>query len=139
MSEENKAIVRRLYEEVWNLGDLDVLEDIVSADFVGHRSGQPDDLGPEAVRESVVALCEAFPDGRFTIEDMVVEGDRVAVRFTGRATHRGEFRGVQPTGRQITVTGIGIYRIYGGQIVERWENIDQLGLLQQLVAVPAVG
>ncbi len=139
MSEQNKAIVRRLYEEVWNLGDLDVVEDIVSADFVGHRSGRPDDLGPEAVRESVVALCEAFPDGRFTIEDMVVEGDRVAVRFTGRATHRGEFRGVQPTGRQVTVTGIGIYRIYGGQIVERWENIDQLGLLQQLVAVPAVG
>ena len=139
MFEQNKAIVRRLYEEVWNLGDLDVVEDIVSADFVDHRSGRPDDLGPEAVRESVVALCEAFPDGRFTIEDIVVEGDRVAVRFTGRATHRGEFRGVQPTGRQVTVTGIGIYRIYGGQIVERWENIDQLGLWQQLVAVPAVG
>ena len=136
------AVIRmseRGWRDLWNLGDLDVVEDIVSAYFVGHRSGRPDDLGHEAVRESVVALCEAFPDGRFTIEDIVVEGDRVAVRFTGRATHRGEFRGVQPTGRQVTVTGIGIYRIYGGQIVERWENIDQLGLWQQLVAVPAVG
>ena len=139
MSEQNKAIIRRLYREVWNLGHLEVLEDIISADFVGHRSGRPDHLGPEAVRQSVVALCEAFPDGRFTIEDMVVEGDRVAVRFTGHATHMGEFQGVEPTARQITVTGIGIYRIDGGQIVERWENIDQLGLLQQLDAVPAGG
>ena len=138
MSEQNKAIVRRLYEEVWDLGDLDVLDEVISADFVGHRSGRPEDLGPEAVRQSVVALCAAFPDGKFTIEDMVAERDRVVVRFTGRATHKGEFRGIAPTGRQITITGIGIYRIAGGRIVERWENIDQLGLLQQLGAVPAL-
>ena len=91
MSESNKAIVRRLYERVWSLGELDVLEEVVSGDFVGHRWDRPDDLGREALRQSVITLCEAFPDGKFTIEDMVGERDRVAVRYTARATHKRTF------------------------------------------------
>jgi len=136
MSEENKAVVRRLYERVWNLGELDVLDEVVSGDFVGHRSDRADDLGPEALRQSVITLCEAFPDGKFTIEDMVGEGDRVAVRYTVRATHKGRFRELAPTGNEIIVAGLALYRIAEGQIAERWEIMDQLSLMQQLRANP---
>ncbi len=136
MSEANKAVVRRLYERVWNLGELEVLEEVVSRDFVGHRSDRPDDLGPEALRQSVITLCEAFPDGKFTIEDMVGEGDRVAVRYTARATHKGHFRELAPTGNEIIVAGLALYRVAEGQIAERWEIVDQLSLMQQLAANP---
>ncbi len=136
MSESNKAVVRRLYDRVWNLGELDVLDEVVSGDFVGHRSDRADDLGPEGLRQSVVTLCEAFPDGKFTIEDMVAEGDRVAVRYTARATHKGRFRELAPTGNEIVVAGLALYRIAEGRIAERWEIVDQLSLMQQLQSRP---
>ena len=139
MSEENKAIVRRLYCRVWSLGDLDVVDEAVSADFVGYRPGRSNILGPEGVKEDVLRMCKAFPDGKFTIEDIVAEGDRVAVRYTARATHRGEFRGMAPTGKEIRVAGMAVYRIARGQIVERWDNLDQLGLMQQLGAIQVGG
>ena len=138
MSDQNKATVRRLYDEVWNLGELNALDELLAVGFVGHRSDRGDDIGPDAVKESVLALCAAFPDGKFEIEDMVSEGDRVAVRFTARASHKGEFRGIAATGRRIEVQGIAIYRISGGRIVERWEMMDRLGLLTQLDALPAM-
>ena len=137
MHETNKSAVRRLYERVWNLGELDVLDEIVTSDFVGHRSDRPDDLGREALRQSVIALCEAFPNGKFTIEEMVGEGDSVAVRYTARATHKGPFRELQPTGNEIIVEGLALYRIEEGQIAERWEILDQLSLMQQLRSNPA--
>ena len=137
MPESNKAVVRRLYERVWNLGELDVLDEVVTSDFVGHRSDRPDDLGREALRQSVITLCEAFPNGKFTIEDMVGEGDRVAIRYTARATHKGPFRELAPTGKEIIVAGLALYRIAEGKIAERWEILDQLSLMQQLRSNPA--
>ena len=137
MPESNKAVVRRLYERVWNLGELDVLDEVVTSDFVGHRSDRPDDLGREALRQSVITLCEGFPNGKFTIEDMVGEGDRVAIRYTARATHKGPFRGLAPTGKEIIVAGLAFYRIAEGKIAERWEMLDQLSLMQQLRSIPA--
>ncbi len=137
MGESNKLVVRCLYEWVWNLGELDVLEEVVTSDVVGHRSDRPDDLGREVLRRSVITLCEAFPNGKFDIEDMVEEGDRVAVRYTARATHTGPFRGLAPTGNNITVAGFALYRLAEGKIVERWEILDQMSLMQQLRSRPA--
>ena len=84
----------------------------------------------------MITLCEAFPDGKFTIEDVVGEGDRVAVRYTVRATHKGRVRELAPTCNEIIVAGLALYRIAEGQIAERWEIMDQLSLMQQLRANP---
>ncbi len=139
MSEHNKAIVSRYYEEVWNLGRLEVIDKVISEHFMGHRSSDLDYVGPESIRDSVNALCGAFPDGKFTIDDVIAEGDKVAIRFTVHATHMGPFRNIPPTGKQIVITGMRIYRIVDEKIVERWECIDQLGLMQQLSAIPSTG
>lgn len=77
----------------------------------------------------------AFPDTHFTIDDMIAEGDRVAIRWTVRATHRGEFEGIAPTGKPVTVTGTMVARIANGKLVEGWQNFDALGLLQQIGAI----
>ena len=79
----------------------------------------------------------AFPDFHVTIEDQIAEGDRVATRWTMRGTHEGEFRGISPTGKQITVTGIGIFRFSDGKVVESWDNFDQLGMMRQLGVIPS--
>jgi predicted ester cyclase len=78
----------------------------------------------------------AFPDVRMTVEDGFAEGDKVVVRWTGRGAHTGELMGIPPTGKQVTVTGIDVYRVAGGKLVERWGEFDQMGMMQQLGVVP---
>ena len=134
MSEENKAIVRRLGEEVWNKGNLAVVDELVSADFVGYGPGRRVTRGPQELKQVVTRMRTAFPDLRFTVEDEIAVGDMVVTRWTGRGTHRGEWRGIAPLGKQASFTGIAIRRIAGGKIVERWVNADQLGLMRQLGA-----
>jgi steroid delta-isomerase-like uncharacterized protein len=80
----------------------------------------------------------AFPDTRMTIEDEIAEGDKVVIRWTIRGTHKGEYMGIAPTGKEVTVTGISVYRIERGKIVEDWSNNDMLGMLQQLGAIPSL-
>jgi steroid delta-isomerase-like uncharacterized protein len=135
VSEENKAIFRRYVEEVGNEGNLDLVDEIFS-DYVSH---QPDssvlERGPEDVKRFMGEFRSAFPDFHTTVEDQIAEGDKVATRWTMRGTHEGEFRGIAPTGKQITVTGIGIFRFSDGKVVESWDNFDQLGMMQQLGVV----
>ena len=92
--EENKAIVRRIFEEVWNQGKLDVIDDIYAADFVDHMPGSPDIHGPEGFKQFVNMYRTAFPDIKFTIEDQIAEGDKVVNRFTFTGTHKGELMGI---------------------------------------------
>lgn len=135
MSERNKALMRRGIEEVWNQGDFDVADELIASDYVGHQP--PDEYhGPDGVKDFFGMLRRAFPDIHFTIEDQVAEGDRVVTRWTARATHQGEFQGIPPTGKSGTVTGITINRFADGKVVEGWTNLDTLGLLQQLGAIP---
>ena len=135
MSEENKAIFRRYVEEVGNEGHLDLVDEIFS-DYVSHQpDGSVLQRGPEDVKRFMGEFRSAFPDFHTTIEDQIAEGDRVATRWTMRGTHEGEFRGIAPTGKQITVTGIGIFRFSDGKVVESWDNFDQLGMMQQLGVV----
>jgi steroid delta-isomerase-like uncharacterized protein len=137
MSAENKAVVRRYIEEVWNQRKLNVLDELIDPNYVEHDPASPDfGRGVNAARSAVNLYLAAFPDTNFTIEEMVAEGDRVVTRWTARATHKGELRGIAPTGRKVTVAGTTISRIAGGKIVEAHVNWDALGLFQQLGAYP---
>lgn len=131
-AEENKALVRRFYEEFFNKGNLAVADELVVTDYVFHRATGPDINGPEGYKQLVSAVLNAFPDFHVTIEDIVAEGDKVVTRYTLSGTHKGEFRDIPPTGKKWTVWGICIECIVGGKIVETWERYDTLGFMQQL-------
>jgi len=137
-SEQNKAIVRRLFEEPWK-GNLDVVDELTTSDYVGHDPATPEPLrGPEGVKEFISTYRAAFPDARITVEQQLAEGDLVATRWSGRGTHEGELMGIQPTGKQVTVSGLTISRLVGGKVVEEFQNWDTFGMLQQLDAIPAL-
>ena len=137
-TEENKALVRRAYKEVFNKGNMAVVDELYTANYVLHDPSGPVQ-GPEGIKQYVTMLRSAFPDMHITIEDAVAEGDTVVVRTTGRGTHKGDFMGIPPTGKQVTVAGITIIRIVNGKAEEAWYNGDDLGLLQQLGVVPSMG
>lgn len=137
-TEEHKENVSRLLEAGFGRGDLDVVDELVSVDALGHAP--PDEMrGPAEVKAFISAMRGAFPDLRIEVRDLIAEGDEVVARWVARGTHEGEFQGVPPTGRGIEVTGITIERFEDGEIVEGWTNRDALGLLQQLGVVPAPG
>ena len=125
--EENKAIARRTIEEFWNQGDLAVADEIYASDFVFHDPVNPGIRGPEGYKQLAATYLTAFPDLHFTIEDMTAEGDKVAVRWSTTATHKGEFMGIPPTGRQAPVTGITIQRNVAGKVVDEWAIWDAVG------------
>ncbi len=133
MSAENKALVRRLFEEIWNKGNLSVADQIFATNYIHHDPSTPDfGRGPESEKKRATLYRTAFPDLQLAIEDLVAEGDRVVTRWTARGTHRGELRGIAPTGKQFAVTGISIVRLSGGKLVEGWVNWDAQGLMEQL-------
>jgi steroid delta-isomerase-like uncharacterized protein len=139
-STAEKALARRLMEEAWSQGHLSAVDEIVAANFTNRDPSTPDfGRGPEAYKQVIGLYRNAFPDAQFEIDDIVAEGNKVALRYTCRATHRGELIGIPPTGKQVTVTGMLVFRIAGGKIEEGWVNWDTLGLLQQLGAIPALG
>lgn len=132
---DNTAVVQRFVDEFWNGGNLLAADELMAADAVIHEpvAGTPADLKMMAGN-----FLAAFPDWHSTVEEMIVEGDRVAERWTGRGTHRGEFQGISPTGNRVEVPGVVFYRIAGGKIVEFRGRFDQLRLLQQLGVVPGM-
>lgn len=133
MPEQNKEKMRRGIEQVWNRGNYDVADEVIATDFVAHTPASSDDLnGPEGVKQYFTSLHQAFPDIQFSVEDQVAEGDRVVARWIARGTHKGDFNGIPPTGKSITVSGITINRFADGAVVEGWMSLDELGLLQQL-------
>lgn len=138
-TEENKALARRFFEDVWNKHNLALVDELFSPDYVDHDfpTGMPPTR--DGFKQFASMYFSGFPDGRIDIEEQVAEGDRVVSRWTGRATHTGEFMGIAPTGKQVVVGGININRVADGKLVENWGQFDQLGLLQQLGVVPASG
>jgi steroid delta-isomerase-like uncharacterized protein len=135
MSKENKAMVRQTFEEIWNRGNFAVIDERFASDYIGHSVSQI--RGPEGGKQFAAAIRSAFPDYQYTVEDEITEGDRVVHRWTVRGMHEGEFQGMPPSGKQIEMTGITIFRIANGKLIEGWTNKDVLGMLQQLGAVPA--
>lgn len=138
MSDQNKKLMSRGIDEVWNQGHFAVADELIDSDFVAHTPRSADDLhGPEGVKRYYASLREAFPDLHFTIEDQIAEGDKVVARWTAEGTHKGEFRGIPPSGKQVSLSGITINRVADGTMMEGWTNLDELGLLRQLGALPA--
>jgi steroid delta-isomerase-like uncharacterized protein len=136
--EENKALVRRVFEEGINRKNLAVFEAVIGPTYINHD--MPMSVpGPEGFKQVVGAFLTAFPDMQITLEDVLAEGDKVVTRGVFRGTHRAEFLGVPATGKPVEVKYIDLWRLENGQPVENWVQIDMLGLLQQLGAVPAPG
>jgi steroid delta-isomerase-like uncharacterized protein len=135
--QENKALCARPHEEIFNQGNLALADEIFSPEFTWHEAHLPPlPKGPESIKLFATMVRVAFPDLHLILEDRIAEGDRVVNRWTFRGTHRGEFQGVPPTGRAVTISGIDIWRIKDGKIIENQQVVDNLGLLQQLGAIP---
>ena len=139
MSEDNKAITRRLIEEAFVGGNLDLVDELVAPGYESHDPATPPDLrnGPAGVKALIQGYRAAFPDLQITIDQQLADGDYVITRWTGNGTHEGELMGIAATGTHATITGIAIDRIEDGKIAETWENWDTFGLMQQLGAIPA--
>lgn len=140
MSENNKAIVRR-YREIHNNNEMDKLNEVLSSDFEPHTfmPGMPWN-GVESARQVHLLGKASFPDMKVTTEDLIAEGDKVVERWTQTQTHTGEsFMNIPASGKPISFTGISIYRIADGKIVEHWANMDMFGMMAQLGAIPVPG
>jgi steroid delta-isomerase-like uncharacterized protein len=137
-TEETAEIARRWTEDALDSHDLDILDEFVSPDLVHHAGIFVDELGRDQLKEDLAALLAAFPDSRWTADVIVADGDSAAVRWTGRGTHEGELQGIAPTGKPVVFTGINVYRVACGQIVEGWSEPDALGLLRELGVIPDI-
>jgi steroid delta-isomerase-like uncharacterized protein len=138
MSAENKALVRRWFDEVWNTGSVSAIDEMLASNAVVHGLG-PDLRGPAEFKPFHVAYRSAFPDVRLQVEEVIAEGDLIAARWSATGTHRGDSLGFASTGRRAQFTGLTMVRIQGGKIVEGWNNFDQLGMFQQLGVVTLPG
>ena len=136
--EENKVIVRRFFELGPSSGDMNAANALLDQNFALHTP-LPSAPGIQGINDVVTACRAAFEHLNVTVEDIVAEGDKVAARFTARGVHNGSFMGLPPTGKPITMTGIEIFLIENGKIVELWGEANMLGLMQQLGIVPASG
>ena len=138
-TEANKVRVRSWYEEVFNKKKLAAIDDFFAPNVIDHSlpSGAPG--GIEGPRQNISMFLGAFPDLHLTLEDIIAEGDKVAVRFTATGTHQGDLMGIAPTGKHVTATGISIIRYENGKAMEGWANFDDLGMLQQLGVIPLMG
>ena len=137
MSDENVAFTHRWFEEVWNKGRAEAIDEMFAVDGIAHGLGEAgvDVEGPAGFKPFFEKLRGAFPEFVLTIEDTIAEDDKVAARWTVQLTHEGDQLGIPATGRQATVTGISIVRIKDGKIIEAWNNWDIFGLMQQIGAM----
>ena len=134
--EENKALVRRVLEEFYNRGNLDIADELFAPNFVNHDPAVPMAGDLEMLKQQTAARSAGFPDGMTTIEDLIAEEDRVTKRWAYQGTHTSDWNGIPPTGRRVTVSGITIYRLEGGKVAECWWGYDVLSILQQLGVAP---
>ena len=138
-AEENKALIRR-WIEAYNERDLQAEADLLAPGYVAHVPAAPGPLeGLEAWRQFSGSFAEAFPDLRLTVQDIAAEGDTVAARVAFHGTHRGEFQGIPPTGKEVAFSSMEFNRVADGKVEEHWVELDLLGLMQQLGAIPEPG
>ncbi len=136
-AEENKAVIRRLVEEVYNGNNLDLLDELVAQDVVNHSAVPEHQHGIEGFKHVNKWVRAGFSDAHYEIEDMIAEGDRVACRITLTGTHDGEFQGSPPSGRRLRMDHVHWHRLANGKVVERWAVRDDLGAAQQLGLLPS--
>lgn len=138
MPADNKSIVRRMYEEVWNKRNLEAAKELIAPSHAVQLFDAADSgVGPEAYVQNVVQFVRAFPDLKFTILDMVAEKEKVVAYWNISGAHKGEFRGVAPTGKKVSVDGITIIQLADGKIMDSYVSMDMWSMMQQLGAIPA--
>ena len=138
--EQNKALVRQMVEEIFNRGNISRADEFLAPDFVEHEElppGMPP--GREGVKLMTTMFRSAFPNFKATIDDIIAEGDKVVIRMTWSGTQRGEFMGIAPTGKSVSIGVIDIIGIADGKFVEHWGQMDNMGLMQQLGVIPPAG
>jgi len=133
---ENKAVVNRYFEELWNNYDLAVADEIAHPEFYFTIPTHAPSYGPQGLKDEITMLHTAFPDIHFSQEDVFADDERVAVRWVARGTHLGEFLGNKPSGRRFWIEGIGSYRLKDGKLIENLVNEDSLNLLIQIGIIP---
>ena len=136
-TEENKAVVRRFFEELLSTDNLALADELLSPGFRFFFADSPDPLDLKSYKGFLATRRAAFPDRRFVVEDMIAEGDKVSARFTVRGTHNGELWGISPSGTGVTMTGIDMIRLSEGKMVEDRVEVDQLGMMKQLGVIPS--
>ena len=135
-AEENKAVVRRFFDEL-NRGNVSALDDLLDDQYTGHFTGVPVPMNRQGLKQFVDLSAGPFPDFSHQIEDLLAEDDKVVARVIYSGTHRREFMGLPATGKQVRFSGINIFWLKGGKVVEQWSQSDQLSMLQQMGAIPA--
>jgi steroid delta-isomerase-like uncharacterized protein len=135
--EQNKLVARRFFEDAYNTGNLELLDQLLAPGYVDQKAPPGTPAGPEGIKGVISLFRSAFPDLRFTIEDQVAEGDKVVTRYTFAGTHKGSLMGIPATGRHVSISGISLYRIANGKMQDAWIEYDMLGLMQQIGVVPA--
>jgi predicted ester cyclase len=139
-TEQNKALFRRMVEQVFNQGNIGLVDELVPPEFIEREELPPGSpTGREGVKHLTKMFRGAFPDFKATIDDMIAEGDKIVVRMTWKGTHKGEFMGIPPTGKSVSFGVIDIVRFAGDKFVEHWGIMDSMSLMQQLGVVPAPG
>jgi steroid delta-isomerase-like uncharacterized protein len=129
-------VVSRIWEEIWNKGELEASDEVFSPNYVGHLP-MMEVHGPAEFKQLVATYRAAYPDVHLTVEDIFGFGDRMAVRWVSRGTHLGAMMGVPPSGNRIEIMGISLFRIENGKVAEEWEGFDTLKMMQQIGAIPA--
>lgn len=138
--ESDKALVLRIAGDIWNRGDYDVVDEVMAPEARYHGPHMPGGLGDrDTWRHAIRMYRTAFPDSHVTFDELIVSGDTIVGRWSATGTHTGPLPGLEPTGRKIAITGITIYRLAGGRIVEAWEELDMLGMWRQLGVVTLPG
>jgi steroid delta-isomerase-like uncharacterized protein len=137
-TDENKALVRRFIDEIFVQGRFDAVDQLLTDDFTPHTWGSTG-AGKEDLKRAITRVREGLSDPSMKIEDMIAEGDRVAVRLTARAVQTGQFMGLPPSGMPYTIGEIHIFRIVEGRVAEHWHQADLLGMMRQLGATPGGG
>jgi pSer/pThr/pTyr-binding forkhead associated (FHA) protein/ketosteroid isomerase-like protein len=137
-AEEHRQLFTRWFEELWNKKNYAITQELVHPEFTAHGAGGQDiKQGPNGVAGMVSTWHKAFPDGRMTMDDIITEGDLSVIRMTFTGTHKGDFYGVPPSNKVITVTSIGIDKVIDGKITEGWGELNMLGMMMQMGAIPA--
>ena len=141
MSEQNKAIVGRMIDDLWNQGRLEVIDEVYAEDYADRSPGLPPGISGDrdGQKQFVQAFRAAFPDIVGEVEDQIAESDRVVLRWSVQATHQGDFMGIPATGKRVSFSGTSTYRLSGGKIAEEWTHADMLGLMTQLGVIPEAG
>lgn len=136
-SETNKAIVQRYYDQIWNNGRLDLVEEFIAEDFSEDNGPNiPGLTGRDTLKAVIGGIRASLPDLQIALHDVVAEGYKVVTRYTFTATHTGELMGIPATGTQLTVSGAAIFRLENARIAELWNFLDNLGMMQQLGVIP---